>query len=35
MRDRYDFDASGHYTRPYIFRREVDTRPRSAANWIG
>ncbi|MGF7147636.1 nitrilase [Sphingomonas zeicaulis] len=35
IRGRYDFDASGHYSRPDVFRLEVDTRPRTATNWIG
>ncbi len=30
VRGRFDFDATGHYSRPDIFRLDVDTQPRSA-----
>jgi nitrilase len=30
IRAKYDFDASGHYARPDVFRLEVDTNPKPA-----
>ena len=31
---RYDFDVAGHYSRPDIFRLEVDARPKPPVNWV-
>jgi nitrilase len=33
MRGRYDFDATGHYSRPDIFTLTVDTRARQPVEW--
>jgi nitrilase len=32
-RGRYDFDASGHYSRPDIFTLTVDMRERQPVEW--
>jgi predicted amidohydrolase len=32
-RGRYDFDATGHYSRPDIFTLAVDTRARQPVEW--
>ena len=33
-RGRYDFDPTGHYSRPDIFTLSVDTRPREPVEWL-
>ena len=33
IRGRYDFDATGHYSRPDLFTLTVDTRERPAVEW--
>ena len=32
-RGRYDFDATGHYSRPDLFTLTVDTRERHPVEW--
>jgi len=35
VRGRYDFDVTGHYARPDVFRLSVDGRAKPAVAWIG